>query len=567
MSITFLKPAVQRILAPLLLVYAALHGAWTVFNWGGPEVVARIAGSPLVLPGLVATALAFWRARNESQPSARRGWGLLAVALTLYSFGLVIWAYYTVSVASIPFPSAADPLFLIFPWIFFASLMALTREQLSPLDRRRVLLNTVVMLGAVGLTEWTLLLRNTVAIDAGTLFASVVGLLYPLGDLVMVGGLLFSSLLALGRVRQFYLLPMIGGATLFVGGNFIYAVQIAAGSYRPGSPLDITWTLGLVLFSIAALIPSRTAATSLSPQNTPSWPTPIPNLLTGSLLLGAAAALIWMVVSAQTYPSDGVIVGLALLLVGGATFLRQRLELSENALLNHELQAVNVSLETRIETAVGDLERRNQELEVQTQEIRHSNEESRQRTHEVTLLNELGELLQMCVSFEEASSVIARMGPHFFPGASGALYLTSASRNVVERSAGWGDRDCTEAFAPEDCWALRRGRDHLVTEDGTAPRCNHLPESASGTYLCIPLTAQGEGLGLLSLSTPGSAAMWQNESGQRLARTVADAVALALSNLRLRETLRHQSIRDPLTGLFNRRYLEETFERELIPIA
>ena len=49
----------------------------------------------------------------------------------------------------------------------------------------------------------------------------------------------------------------------------------------------------------------------------------------------------------------------------------------------------------------------------------------------------------------------------------------------------------------------------------------------------------------------------------RLARTVADTVAMALGSLRLRETLRHQSIRDALTGLFNRRYLEETLDREL----
>jgi diguanylate cyclase (GGDEF)-like protein len=169
----------------------------------------------------------------------------------------------------------------------------------------------------------------------------------------------------------------------------------------------------------------------------------------------------------------------------------------------------------------------------------------------------------MCVSLEEASAVISRMGPHFFPDTSGALYLTSASRNVVERAVSWGEGSDAEVFAPEDCWALRRGREHLVTEGGTAPRCKHLPEGASGTYLCVPLVAQGEALGQLFLRTLGNSATWQDESGRRLARTVADAVALALSNLRLRETLRFQSIRDPLTGLFNRRYLEETFEREL----
>src|SRR5256886_16943848 len=36
-----------------------------------------------------------------------------------------------------------------------------------------------------------------------------------------------------------------------------------------------------------------------------------------------------------------------------------------------------------------------------------------------------------------------------------------------------------------------------------------------------------------------------------------------MGNLKLREMLRNQSIRDPLTGLFNRRYMEESLEREL----
>ncbi len=469
MSITFLKPSAQRSLALLLLAYAALHGAWMVFHWGGADVVARIAGSPLVLPGLATAALAFRRARNEVQPSARRGWGLFAAALMIYSVGIVIWAYYTVSGAGIPFPSVADPLFLVFPWLFFASLMALTREQLSALERRRVLLNTVILVGAVCLIEWVLLLHDTVAVDAANPFASFVALLYPLGDLVMVGGLLFSTLLALNRVRELYLLPLIAGSVLFVGGNLIYALQIAVGTYRAGSPLDISWTLGLVLFGIAALLPNRATSTSGFTQNLPAWLKSAPGVITGSLLLAALAALVWLVIYPASAISDSVVVGVALLLIGVATYLRQRLELSENALLNHELQAVNVSLEARIETAVGDLERRNQELEVQTQEIRHSNEESRQRTHEVTLLNELGELLQMCVSFEEASSVIALTSSPVPPArsispapratslnAQQAGETATAQRRLHPKTAGRSDADVT-------IWSQKTVRHHAAT--------------------------------------------------------------------------------------------------------
>jgi diguanylate cyclase (GGDEF)-like protein len=49
--------------------------------------------------------------------------------------------------------------------------------------------------------------------------------------------------------------------------------------------------------------------------------------------------------------------------------------------------------------------------------------------------------------------------------------------------------------------------------------------------------------------------------------TVSDSIGLAYVNLKIRETLRYQSIRDPLTGLFNRRYLEETLARELSRVS
>ena len=50
---------------------------------------------------------------------------------------------------------------------------------------------------------------------------------------------------------------------------------------------------------------------------------------------------------------------------------------------------------------------------------------------------------------------------------------------------------------------------------------------------------------------------------QQLATTVAEHIALAMANLKLRETLQNQSVRDALTGLFNRRYMEESLKREM----
>ena len=113
---------------------------------------------------------------------------------------------------------------------------------------------------------------------------------------------------------------------------------------------------------------------------------------------------------------------------------------------------------------------------------------------------------------------------------------------------------------------MRRGRLHKVENLTGDPVCHHVTQAIPGGYLCVPLIAQGETLGVFHLR-PGSPAEEPDPGAggrkDQLALTVAEDLALALANLRLRETLRSQAIRDPLTGLFNRRYLEETMEREL----
>ena len=196
-------------------------------------------------------------------------------------------------------------------------------------------------------------------------------------------------------------------------------------------------------------------------------------------------------------------------------------------------------------------------------EARLSEERLAQRSRELDLLNRMGELLQACVSEEEAYAVVSRFVSQFFPDDSGAVFVMSASRNLVEARAVWPATPASDAsvFKPEECWALRRGRMHVVDASVTGLLCSHVPQPAPASYLCAPLIAQGESLGILYLSAGGHA--W-NEGQQRLAATVADQLGLAVANLKLRETLRNQSIRDPLTGLFNRRYLEETLERELL---
>jgi diguanylate cyclase (GGDEF)-like protein len=197
--------------------------------------------------------------------------------------------------------------------------------------------------------------------------------------------------------------------------------------------------------------------------------------------------------------------------------------------------------------------------------------ELEQHTHDARLLGEMGGLLQTCLTVEEASTVIAQFAQQLFSRDFGALYAFSDSRNVVEAVATWGESLSSESmFMPSDCWALRRGQVHLVEDPHTGLLCRHLSHPPSASYMCVPMMAHGEILGMLylqssmqGLSQPGGIVGRLAESKQRLAVTMAEQVALALANLKLQEALRIQSVCDPLTGMFNRRYMEESLAREV----
>jgi diguanylate cyclase (GGDEF)-like protein/PAS domain S-box-containing protein len=195
-------------------------------------------------------------------------------------------------------------------------------------------------------------------------------------------------------------------------------------------------------------------------------------------------------------------------------------------------------------------------------------QESERQTKDAAKLSELVDILQSCQKAEEAYTITADVLNVMFKSASGALYITSPSRDVVEMVASWGNvLDTEKVFQPDDCWALRRGKIHRVKDPESPLRCAHASKSLANGYVCVPLAAQGETLGVLYVENVSEPAVnaGPDQMGflERQATAVAERISLALANLRLREVLRGQSIRDPLTGLFNRRFMEESLEREL----
>jgi diguanylate cyclase (GGDEF)-like protein len=212
-----------------------------------------------------------------------------------------------------------------------------------------------------------------------------------------------------------------------------------------------------------------------------------------------------------------------------------------------------------------------QGLQMLAEELIASRAELDGRTAELETLNNgllqlanLSNLLLSCDTSSEAYVVLGRAAREMYDQLSGAVYLYGASRNVVELVTSWGDIPVAKTFPPADCWALRRGRVHHVSVSGAEPRCRHTSEGTSSSSICVPMLAQGEALGVLHMvgaSELGDRVL--TPVAQRLAVAAAEACALALASIRLREKLADQSLRDSLTGLYNRRYAEETLLREI----
>ena len=177
------------------------------------------------------------------------------------------------------------------------------------------------------------------------------------------------------------------------------------------------------------------------------------------------------------------------------------------------------------------------------------------RSDEVGALLRMNEMLQACQTRDDIEHVVSHTALKVLPEAPGSLYVFANSRDRLDRAAAWPEGahgDEADHFSPTHCWALKRGRPHSCGGEGL--RCEH--SGRGDKALCLPMAARGEVYGVLRF---GEAAMQGDDSvhQRQLADALADGVSMALANLSLREKLRGEALRDAMTGLYNRRFLEE----------
>jgi len=266
--------------------------------------------------------------------------------------------------------------------------------------------------------------------------------------------------------------------------------------------------------------------------------------LTVPLLENEELVAIVCVANKENDYDEGDISQLSLFLQGMYSILqRKKAEIS--------LKKLNLELENRVNE--------------RTKELLVINNILERRHQDLELLSELGDIIQMCQNVEEAYQAIAICCKKLFPELSGEISIFNPQKQLMEIVSSWGKITSNPVFKIDDCWALRGGKYHWYDENNINLKCNHFQDQNPTACICLPMIAQGQLLGLMSLSSMNKSAEF-NKSTLQIALTVIDSIKLGIANLKLRETLSKQAILDPLTKLYNRRYMDEILNRELSQI-
>ncbi len=235
-------------------------------------------------------------------------------------------------------------------------------------------------------------------------------------------------------------------------------------------------------------------------------------------------------------------------------------QMRHQELLEDEVKKYTAALmdaNSRLQTEMRERASTQQELNQQSERMLL---DLTKRSNRATNLAKMAELLHSCTAVQDACSVVAVMAPKIFPELRGAMMLFSLSRETLEVIETWAE--CvipSNSIAPQDCWASRTGHAHVVRAGDQSVKCRHAADLQS-SYFCVSLLAHGDAIGVLHFQAVAPDGI--SDAVLLVARAFAEQAGLSVANIRLREALRDQSIRDPLTGIYNRRYLEEIMERE-----
>jgi two-component system, sensor histidine kinase and response regulator len=293
-------------LAALLAVaFAVAFLIWTSFRIGGDRATIAVddIGEALA-SGLAAISLAL--AARRSTGRLRLAWALLAAAAVSWTVGEGIWSWYqVVEGAVVPNPSAADTGFLLAIPLAIAGVLALTSAPSRMATRGEAVLAGALVALSLLFVAWALGLRAVYEQSQEPVPATMIGLAYPIGDIVTIT-VLITALRRAARARLGRMLLLIGGLAANTVADSAFTYLNANGSYGAiGSILDVGWVIGFLMIALAPLWPVPAVEPTTDEGPIDLWQMALPWLAV------LAAALVAIRMAAANQPMDQFLTVLA----------------------------------------------------------------------------------------------------------------------------------------------------------------------------------------------------------------------------------------------------------------
>lgn len=190
----------------------------------------------------------------------------------------------------------------------------------------------------------------------------------------------------------------------------------------------------------------------------------------------------------------------------------------------------------------------------------------RKRNQEITAINQMGIRLQRSRNLTQIFSVVEHFSKDLFTDSVGMLHLCGKNEEPSTATQ-WGEWPFELLVEVEQIVSsIEESEERLDNQTLIERICENILKQIRTINpvirpVCIPLKVQNEVIGMLAMFFLDGQAL--NATMRSLILNFAERIGLAVANLQLREDLHFHSIRDPLTGLYNRRFMEHVFENEM----
>ena len=168
--------------------------------------------------------------------------------------------------------------------------------------------------------------------------------------------------------------------------------------------------------------------------------------------------------------------------------------------------------------------------------------------------------------FSEVVAMLEKVLPKLFPGAAGVLYMYGDAQSEMHKIFSFGDYVISDdVMMPAECASFNLGEIVVndYTSDGSTAGCTHLHFHNQGVAFCAPIEGIEEHFGTLCIQVDEFPEGEDLEFWKTKVSIVSATFGLYVANQNLNIRFQQHSIRDSLTGLFNKRYMEESLRREI----